>query len=176
MQPLRATVTRIVTPSFAIARALIVAGMIGSCASSRDDGGAGAPGRDLRPPAIAEPVAPNHCRMNGTILEVRAPVATAASNDPCSKFPCAAKVRVDSVLGYGSAFPGALASGQEIEVRFLYTLGPSREAFPAETTSLPGLGPGERFSADLLAFEELAESGAENRGRQFAIALYTKLL
>jgi len=145
-----------------------------SCTSSRTDN-ADATDRGLPPEITAEPVAPNHCRIVGTILEVHGPELGAVSDEPCSKYPCTAKVRVDSVLGYGSAFPGALASRQTIEVRFQYTLAPSKEAYPNETISLPGLSSGDRFRADVSGFEEMAAPGEQGGRIRFGVALYAKL-
>ena len=173
MRPLCDRAARAVIAAKVIAPVLVAVGLIASCTSPRTAGKTEAAEGVLRPELSAEPVAPNHCRIVGTILEVQGPDRSAASGDPCSKFPCSATVLVDSVLGYGSAFPGALAPRQVIEVRFQYTLAPSREAFPSETFSLPGLSPGHRFRADVSGFEEMAAPGQQGTKVRFGVAMYS---
>lgn len=162
---------RIIIRAMTVVPALVVAGMIASCASSRS----AAPEREPPPFVTGEPIAPNHCRVVGTILEMQEPDAGATGSGPCSRYPCVAKVRVDSVLGYGSAFPGALAPGQAIQVRFQFTLAPSSEVFPNETFSLPGLTPGDRFAADVSGFEEMMAPAAHGGAEHYGVALYRKL-
>jgi hypothetical protein len=125
-----------------------------------------------RPEAIREAIPPNHCRLIGTVLKVHEVESALNSDDPCSRFPCTATVRVDSIVGYGSAFGGALGIGQEIEVQFLYTLAPSEEAYPSESFSLPGLGDGDRFGADLRGAQETMLLGAGKEESRYAVALY----
>jgi len=171
MLPTLARASRALIRSTTVAPVLVIAGVIASCASSRPDELNGEP----RPEVTAEPVYPNHCRIEGTILEVQGPDPGAPADDPCSKYPCTATIRVDSILGYGSAFPAALAPAQRIQVRFEFTLAPSSEAFPNETFSLPGLMPGDRFGADVSGSEAMTVQGPQGGTNKYGVALYRKL-
>src|SRR5512135_3353036 len=51
-------------------------------------------------------ISPGHCRIIGTVIFIDTALA---SSGPCSKAPCRTIVRVDSVLGYGSAFGNPVA-------------------------------------------------------------------
>ena len=146
--------------------------MLSSCSSSRDDRPShSATSREL-PEAIRDPVAPGECRLIGTVLSIRPPDAGLGAGDPCSRFPCAATVRLDSILSYGSAFPGALGIGQQIQIHFVYTLAPSKDAVPQESFSLPGLVVGDRFQADVSAAEELVGPGTEAGAARYRVTLY----
>lgn len=103
-------------------------------------------------------IAPNACRIIATILEVDSSLKGTSEKDPCSKAPCRATVRVDSVLGYGSAFPKPLGEGAVLRVRFLLTLAATDELLPDIKPPLPGLQRGERFRADLTAMPMMGSS------------------
>lgn len=110
---------------------------------------------------IAAPaVPPGHCRIVGTIVKVEV-VRSAKSDDPCSKAPCLATVRVDEILGYGSGFGRTLHKADEIQVQFRSTLGPTKEILPQITPPLPGLTVGSKFQADLAAGPSPAMTAGE---------------
>ncbi len=90
------------------------------------------------------------CRVVVTVIAVD-PVASQEQDDPCSKAPCMASVRVDSILGCGSGFHGTLSSGSTIRARFATTLSPTKELFPKLEPSLPGLTRGSQFKALIRA-------------------------
>ena len=73
------------------------------------------------PPDPGPGVPPGQCRIVGTIVAVD-PVLSGDANDPCSKAPCKATVRVDMVEGYGMGFEERIGN-REIEVKFAGTLG-----------------------------------------------------
>jgi hypothetical protein len=110
-----------------------------------------------RPPDPGPGVPPGHCRIVGTIVSVD-PVSSGDANDPCSKAPCSATVKVDEVIGYGSGFTASLGKGSEIKVYFQYTLNPSGESFPGMSPALPGLKQGSRFQADLRSGATMADT------------------
>ena len=141
---------------------------IGSCSSSKNNQTKDWREEIARPEAIQDPVPAGHCRIVATIVNVHPLQQGGKEEDPCSRFPCSATVRIDSVLGYGSGFRSALGPGQIIEARFVYTLAPSRDAHPGQAFSLPGLGEGDRFQADLSGGSEAMGQEAET----YAIALY----
>jgi hypothetical protein len=100
---------------------------------------------------IGTPIPPNHCRIIGVVAAVEDIAASASAPEQCSQAPCWAIIRVESVLGYGSAFGSPLTHGSEILVHFPFTLMPTKEIFPQLDTQFPGLSAGSRFLADLEA-------------------------
>jgi len=101
-----------------------------------------------RPPDPGPGIPPGHCRLVGTIIAVDSLLST-DGNDPCSKAPCTATVKVEQIIGYGSGFTSTFGKGSEVRVRFQYTLGPSSEIFPLMSPGLPGLQKGSKFQADI---------------------------
>lgn len=86
------------------------------------------------------------CRVVARVLSID-PVVSGGGDDPCSKAPCVAMVRIDSVLGCGSGAQGSLSSGSTVRARFATTLGPSKDLFPQLNPPLPGLKEGSVFKA-----------------------------
>jgi hypothetical protein len=104
-----------------------------------------------------ERIAPGKCRIVGTIVAID---STMEATGPCSKAPCRAVVRVDSVLGYGSAFGNPVALQGQIPVRFAFTLAPTtKDLFPNMTDRFPGLALGSRFQTDLESAVEMKSTG-----------------
>jgi len=152
-----------------IAVSLILGVVCGSCSSSKSDEETSDRKVVTRPEAFTDPVPANQCRIVATVLEVHGPRRDAGQDELCSRFPCAASVRVDSILGYGSGFQGALGPGQTIDIDFLYTLAPSSEALPESQFSLPGLSAGDRFQADITSGQETLDRDP----KRFSVALYS---
>ena len=100
------------------------------------------------PQSAGPGVAPDHCRIVGTVVKVETSGSSDAT-DPCSKAPCLATVRVEQILGYGSGFARTLHKDEEIKVRFSLTLSPTKEILPEVVPPLPGLSVGSRFQADI---------------------------
>lgn len=101
-------------------------------------------------------VAPNHALIVGEIVEIES--ATFDPSDvesPCSRIPCVANVRVESVLGVGMGFPQPFVEGATHRMKFAFTLGPTVDVFPEMKPSLPGLESGSRFTADITGYETL---------------------
>ena len=114
-------------------------------------------------------VPPGYCRIIGTLVSVD---STLEQMGPCSKAPCRGVVRVDSILGYGSAFGGPLAVKQQIDVQFTFTLAATTEdLFPTMTERLPGLHIGDRFETDV---ESRNEPGMRMRPVSYVIQQYRK--
>ena len=131
---------------------LLLAFQCGSPRPDREAGKTQGPDQISRPrgePDAEQRVPPSHCRFVGTIVSIDSPSVAASPADPCSKAPCTARVRIDSILAYGSAFPSPLAMGQIVAVRFSYTLHPTNTLYPAMSPALPGLNEGSSFKADL---------------------------
>ena len=146
--------------------------VVSSCSSSKTDSETTDGESIERPEAMREPIPAGHCRIVATVVEVHAPDADLGSENPCSRFPCAATVLVDSILGYGSGFTGTLAPGKHVEVRFTYTLAPSKQAHPSAAFSLPGLGSGDHFQADLSGSQEMISPGLDGRKGRYGVSLY----
>lgn len=133
---------------------IVYSAMLISCGPAKEGSAAQTEGKAAR----TETIAPNHCRIVGTIVSVDSTLDLSDTSNPCSRYPCRATVRVDSMLGYGMAFPHPLPSGSRIPVTFLFTLH-------------PGLSIGTQFRADVLAVEGIAQTGQNPPA--FSIAGYT---
>ncbi len=126
-----------------------------SCRSTRQDRSVEEPktGNTLQIPRPASDPArqipPSVCRIVATVVAVDSVVPGTGADDPCSHVPCRATVRIDTVLGYGSAFPRPLSPGQLVRVRFTFTLAPTATVLPSVSPPYPGLSTGSRFKADL---------------------------
>lgn len=101
------------------------------------------------PPQQQTPLPPNACRVRSTIVAIDTVLRGVSASDPCAKFPCKATVRIDEVVGYGSAFDRTLSAGQTVTLTFAYTLAPTRLAYPDMKPELPGLEVGSSFTADI---------------------------
>ncbi len=133
-----------------------------SCSSSRSSAEAKTASGNSRPADPGPGISPDHCRLVATLVRVDDGRSENAA-DPCFKVACNATIRVEEVLGYGSAFRQPLAKGNEIQVHFLYTLGATSEMFPGMKPGLPGLKVGASFEADLFAGEEQIATQASKR-------------
>jgi len=127
--PVRGMVARFpVSPMRAACRLIVVllsASTLLSCGSSRDDRGT------MKPePTDLKRITPNTSRLVATVVSVDSLWRSTNQNDPCSRVPCRAIIRIDSVLGYGSVFNRPLAPGESLSVQFGFTLHPTRELFP----------------------------------------------
>jgi hypothetical protein len=107
---------------------------------------------------IPPPLPPGNCKVIATVELIDKTVKGTSANDPCSKAPCSATVRIDSILGYGSAFPKPLAAGQTLQVKFAHTLNPTKEMFPDIQPALPGLRVKDTFEAFISASVTMGSS------------------
>lgn len=119
---------------------------------------------------LSLPMPPGTCRVAATVLGVVPPDPGEAG--PCSTIPCSAMVRIDSVLGYGPAFPEPLSAGKVISVRFRYTLSPSKELFPSISILPLPLGKGDAFVAVLEGTDAPAPGG--HSVTAFGVTTYEK--
>jgi hypothetical protein len=104
---------------------------------------------------------PNTCLVHARVDEINRTLSSANEKDPCSKAPCLATITIDSVLGYGSAFPAILTAGAKISVKFLHTLNPTKDVWPEIQPPLPGLRVGYRFKALMSGSVALGKKDAE---------------
>lgn len=107
-------------------------------------------------------VAPNHCRVMATVVGIDSTLLSRNADDACSKVPCRAYVRIDSVLGYGSSFTKPFSHGQTIVLEFRYTLYPTATLFPKMQPSYPGLNIQSRFIGDVRVLEQLNAQTSES--------------
>ena len=153
-----------------LAAGLCVALLILSCRSSQDQ--VRKEEAQIQQPADVGPgVPPGHCRIVGTVISI-SNTLSAKAEDPCSKSPCMASVKVNEIIGYGSAFTSPLSMGKEIQVRFTFTLAPTKEMYPQMSPPLPGLAVGSRFQAD-LSIGDMAIGDDASKTPLFSIGLYT---
>lgn len=110
-----------------------------------------------RPPDPGPGIPPGQCQIVGTIVAVNAALSM-DTNDPCSKAPCKAIVRVVEVEGYGMGFESRIGN-REISVTFVGTVG--------------DLKIGSRFRANVLqGSASINDAGKEP---EFRIANFTIL-
>ncbi len=117
------------------------------------------------PSANRRNIPPDHCDIIGTVVKIDSSLEQ-NENDPCSKYPCVAEVKIDSVLGYGAGFPGMVINGI-VKMKFAFTLGPADSTlFPKLNASYPGLHAGNKFSA------EIAFNRSLNRNNNIKYVVY----
>jgi hypothetical protein len=119
---------------------------------------------------LGEPIPPNTCRVVLTILSIDPRLQSSIPDDPCSKAPCHATVRVDSILGYGSAFGNPFSIGEVIAVQFAFTVSPTKELLPTLSRHYPGVNSGARLSTDIQSRGDILE--AEGKQARFLIYGY----
>jgi len=107
-----------------------------------------------------EQIPPNVGRIVGKIVRIEKVRPVQVDSSPCARVPCLALVRVESVIGYGSAFPTSFNAGDQISVSFAFTLHPTEQLFPQMANHLPGLKVGQVFKADVTA-SDLMTSGSQ---------------
>ncbi len=102
----------------------------------------------LKPIALkpAPSTNPMSCGIEGKVLAI-IKAFDADSLSICSKFPCRARVRITSVTECGSAVTQPLTPGDTVELKFMYSLGDTKKAFPYMKAHYPGLKEGQTFSA-----------------------------
>jgi hypothetical protein len=114
---------------------------------------------------------PNTARIEGIIVAIDPNYTGRNAADPCSKFACQATVRIVKVFGYGMAFSRPFSNGEEIAMRFAFTLSPTEEVKKVMQfnidTSWPGLHVGSDFIADVTA------TGIDNEETPYTIFDYS---
>ncbi len=149
-----------------LAGLLVLAMIVASCRSTLDD-------RREAPKSLPIPPAglpPDVCRILGTVVRIDSTMKSSYAGDPCSKAPCNALVRVDSVLGYGSSFPVVVSTGSVIKTRFTFTVAPTDQVLPDVKPPYPGVAPGSRIRTDLKRLPVLGDQ--EGDAKPFTIEWY----
>lgn len=107
---------------------------------------------------IPPPIAPNTCKVVATVEAIDKMLKGTNEKDPCGKAPCTATIRIDSVIGYGSAFPKTFSAGGRLQARFAFTLSATKETMPDVKPALPGLRVGSKFTAAINASVAMGNS------------------
>jgi hypothetical protein len=106
---------------------------------------------------IDSKIPPGQAKIVGIIIEIEPVSNNSNLNDPCSKTPCIAIVKVSSAV-YGAAFP-SFSKDDEIRIKFLFTLEKTtKELFPNMEETFPGLKVGQKFTALVSHIENIDES------------------
>ena len=106
---------------------------------------------------IESKIPPGHAKIVGIIIEIEPLTDSSNLNDPCSKTPCIAIVKVSSAV-YGAAFP-PFSKDDEIRIKFLFTLEKTtKELFPDMKETYPGLKVGQEFTALVAHIENIDET------------------
>ena len=113
-------------------------------------------------------VPPGHAQITGRIIEIEPVSSNGSSSGPCSKVPCTAKVKIESIK-YGAGFP--VLGSKEVKIRFAFTLSPTtKDLFPNMDETYPGLNVGDKFKA-VAGFESVVGKDQP----EFFINGYTKI-
>ena len=103
---------------------------------------------------IETKIPPGNAKIVGIIIEIEPVTDRSNLNDPCSKAPCIALVKVTSAV-YGAAFP-SFSNDDEIRIKFLFTLEKTtKELFPDMKETYPGLKVGQEFTALVAHIENI---------------------
>lgn len=103
---------------------------------------------------LAEPnkISPGQAEITGQIVEILPVDISLIENDPCSKVPCRASVRIENIT-YGPGFP--TMQKDTLMLKFNFTLmSTTKEMFPNMDDSYPGLKIGDRFIG-MIGFENI---------------------
>ena len=93
-------------------------------------------------------VPPGQCRILAQVLKIDSILPTNNGNDPCSKAPCTALVKIKNLIENRAG--SVLNNGDTLKTKFAFTLNPTnKETFPTLNESLPGLTEGSTFEADI---------------------------
>jgi len=101
-------------------------------------------------------IAPDNCLVRAKIVKVL-PKWKKKSKKSCKVSPCVVFIKIIKVEKYGSSFPEHFSEGQKVEVKFVYSLKPSKEVYPDKNINLPGLKKGNVFKAQINAKQQLGD-------------------
>jgi|GEM_PF-3765379 len=90
---------------------------------------------------------PNTCLVTAQVIRIHDPNTSVKDSSPCGRFACKAQIRIVTVHAYGSAFSGAVNTGDSAEAYFAFTLQPTQNLFPQREQPLPGLRVNDTFTA-----------------------------
>ena len=121
--------------------------------------------------APAAPRSINGCYARATILEILPDVIHGNPDNPCSRTPCFARIRIDRVINRGMECDGSVQGGAELKVYFSCSLVQTGEAlFPGMNASYPGLEINDKFAATFLTY-----GGGESEAIAYKVTGYQKI-
>lgn len=129
---------------------MLTGSLLLGCGASKQDAGRSEEIRAAKERMAMDPaptIPPNNCKVAATVVAIDNSMKGTGEKDPCGAAPCIATVRIDSVLGYGSAFPKTFSAGETISMKFANTLRPTAKDYPDVKPALPGLSVGSSFVA-----------------------------
>ena len=147
---------------------IVASTLLVSCRSSKQektDDGHSSPAQEYSSASSLEnaSIAPGYCRIVGTVVHIDSILDLTDKSSPCSKAPCLASVKVDSIIGYGSSFIEPLSTGDTVFIKFMFTLSPTtKELFPDMKGSYPGLLLGSQFIGDISSQVQMKNYGMKN--------------
>lgn len=107
-------------------------------------------------------IPPGECRVDAEIVKIDSTLIGNPSNDPCSKAPCIAWIKINNIIGCGAS-SSVLKRGDTLKTKFSFTLNPtSKETFPTLKVQLPGLKEGSSFIAYIQQMPNLSGIKREN--------------
>jgi len=111
--------------------------------------------------------------ISGTILSIEKDKLSKDLNSPCSKVPCWALIKVDSIFGSGKQSP-SLQLNDSVKVHFIFTLSKTTDdLIPNLSRKLPGLNESDKFKGNIKVLASY--SGKNNFGKNsYSIDFYEK--
>ena len=105
-------------------------------------------------------IPPGVCRIKAEVVKIDSTLLGGTNNDPCSKAPCIAWIKVKNIIGYGAG-SATVKNNDILKTKFAFTLSPTtKELFPTLKEQLPGLAVGSLFVADIQLLPNIL-SGAK---------------
>lgn len=108
-------------------------------------------------------ISPGNVKIIGEIILIDNTKLSGDKNSPCSKQPCWASVKIDSVIGSGAGAP-IIGEKDTIDVKFAFTLGETtKELFPNLDKRMPGLKTRSKFEALVSKLNALGSAGSKRK-------------
>lgn len=108
-------------------------------------------------------IPPNVCRVKAEVVKIDSTLLGGTNNDPCSKAPCIAWIKVKDIIGYGAG-SATVKKNDILKTKFAFTLSPTtKESFPTLKEQLPGLEVGSLFVADIQLLPNILSSAKKEK-------------
>ncbi|MCH8326485.1 MAG: hypothetical protein IIB83_08000 [Bacteroidetes bacterium] len=120
---------------------------------------------------------PGFARIVGTVIKIEPGLDTNKPNSPCGKVPCITVVKIDSILGYGSAFGKPLNLDTNIKLKFMFTTQETtKELFPNINEYYPGVKVGSQFFGNVKEIKSSINNYSNNNLRLYKLFGYKILM
>ena len=117
-------------------------------------------------------IPPGQCKILAQVIKIDSLFAENKSNDPCSKAPCTALVKIKTIIENRAG--SVLNNGDTLKTKFAFTLNPTNKAtFPTLNENLPGLTEGSTFEADIQLLPSIPSS--KTKEKVYLIYAYKKI-